>query len=86
MTEPERLEAPIAVTPEMVEAGYRVLEAAHITDDLLEAERLTVAEIYRAMYSMRPLSTSYAPSNTLSHPKENGGTECRGEKETGSGP
>jgi hypothetical protein len=30
----------------MVEAGYGVLAASAITDYLLEADRLTVAEIY----------------------------------------
>ena len=45
----ERDEGEIVITSEMTEAGYRVLAAAGITDDLLEADRLTVCEIYRAM-------------------------------------
>ena len=39
----------IEVTPEMIEAGFKVLKEAGLTDDLLEADRLTVSEIYRAM-------------------------------------
>ena len=42
------------ITPEMVEAGYRVLLASGITDDPLEADRLLVEEIYRAMFLLRP--------------------------------
>ena len=44
----------IEVTPEMVEAGYAVLKTSGITDDLLEADRGTVSEIYLAMYRNRP--------------------------------
>lgn len=43
----------IEITPAMVEAGYRVLVAAGITDDLLEADRQTVVEIYQAMAVLR---------------------------------
>lgn len=39
----------IEITVEMIEAGYRVLAASGITDDLLEADRLIVAEIYASM-------------------------------------
>ena len=39
----------IEVTLEMIEDGFAVLKAAALTDDLLEADRLTVADIYRAM-------------------------------------
>jgi hypothetical protein len=39
----------IEITPEMVEAGYRVFVAAPVTDDPLEADKLLVSEIYRAM-------------------------------------
>jgi hypothetical protein len=46
-------EKEIEVTPAMIEAGYRVLEASCITDDLLEADRGTVSEIYLAMYRTR---------------------------------
>jgi hypothetical protein len=41
------------ITPEMIEAGFRVLAASGITDDPLEADRLLVAEIFRAMVSCR---------------------------------
>ena len=46
-------EKEIEITPEMIEAGFKMLEAAALTDDLLEADRLTVAEIYRAMALLR---------------------------------
>lgn len=39
----------IEITPEMIEAGYRVLISSGVTDDPLEADRLWVEEIYRAM-------------------------------------
>jgi hypothetical protein len=42
----------IEVTPEMEEAGFRVLSASGIADDYLEADKLLVAEIYRAMHSL----------------------------------
>ena len=51
--EPETVTlSPDEPTPEMIEAGYRVLVASGITDDPLEADKLTVAEIYRAMRSL----------------------------------
>jgi hypothetical protein len=40
----------IEITPEMVEAGYRVFCESGVTDDPLEADRLLVVEIYRAMH------------------------------------
>jgi hypothetical protein len=46
----------VKVTPAMVEAGYRVLQAAGLTDDLLEADRLVVVEIFQAMVSLGPRS------------------------------
>ena len=49
--------AEIEVTPEMIEAGYGILAKSAITDDLLEADREWVAEIYRAMRreQLRPM-------------------------------
>jgi hypothetical protein len=41
--------APRDITPEMIEAGYNVLVKACITDDPLEADRLVVSDIFRAM-------------------------------------
>lgn len=41
----------IEVTPAMIDAGFRVLAASGITDDPLEADRLLVSEIYRAMFA-----------------------------------
>jgi len=37
------------VTPEMVEAGFRVLSTSGLMDEYLEADKLLVAEIYQAM-------------------------------------
>ena len=39
----------IVVTAEMIEDGFRVLRAAALADFLLEADRQTVVDIYRAM-------------------------------------
>jgi hypothetical protein len=36
----------IEITPEMVEAGYRAFVRSGVTDDPLEADKLTVEEIY----------------------------------------
>ena len=47
-------EREIEITPEMVEAGYRVFVAACVTDDPLEADKLLVEEIYRAMSVFAP--------------------------------
>jgi hypothetical protein len=46
--------AEIEVTPEMLECGYQVLRASGITDDPMEADKLLVERIYRAMFSSRP--------------------------------
>lgn len=50
---PECIDAVMLVSPAMVEAGYAVLAASAITDDLLEADRKWVVEIYRAMQRER---------------------------------
>ena len=42
-------EGEIEVTAEMIEAGYQVFVRSGVMDDPLEADRLTVEEIYRAM-------------------------------------
>jgi hypothetical protein len=44
----------IEITPEMIEAGYLVFAHAGLEDALLEADRLTVAEIYLAMRRLCP--------------------------------
>jgi len=45
----------VEVTPEMIEAGYRALAESGLKgDDLLEADRLIVVEIYLAMTALRP--------------------------------
>ena len=41
----------IEVTPAMVEAGFEVLKASGIVDEYLEADKLLVVEIFRAMVS-----------------------------------
>ena len=50
------MERVTTVTPEMLEAGFRVLQASAIADDLLEADRLWVEQIYLAMESCRSLA------------------------------
>ncbi len=41
----------IEITPAMIEAGFQALAASGLGgDDLLEADRLTVVDIFRAMY------------------------------------
>ena len=44
----------IEVTPEMVQAGWDVLAASHVADDLLEADKLTVERVYLAMAHLDP--------------------------------
>lgn len=44
----------IEVTTQMVEAGFAVLRESWIADEYLEAEKCTVADIYRAMFVVRP--------------------------------
>ena len=39
----------IEVTPEMEEAGFAVLCSSGIADEYLEADKVVIAEIYRAM-------------------------------------
>lgn len=39
----------IEVTSAMVQAGFQVLARSGIADDFLEADKLLVADIYRAM-------------------------------------
>lgn len=41
----------IEITPLMIEAGFAALKASPLGDDCLEADKHTVAEIYRAMAS-----------------------------------
>ena len=53
-TQPKREPVEPEITPEMIEAGYQVLLASGLTDDPLEADKLTVAEIFRAMLSLYP--------------------------------
>ena len=52
----ESLAPEIEVTPEMIEAGFKVLRNSGIADEYLEADTLSVAEIYRAMEVRRRLS------------------------------
>ena len=41
----------IEVTPEMLEAGFRVLSASGLADEYLEADKLVLSEIFQAMWS-----------------------------------
>ena len=52
-TEPDEHEE-IEITEEMIEVGFRVLARSGISDDPLEADKLLIAEIYRAMFAHRP--------------------------------
>ena len=44
----------VEVTPEMEEAGFRVLSESGIADGYSGADRLLVAEIFRAMLALAP--------------------------------
>lgn len=55
-------EAEIEVTPEMIEAGYIILVNSCITDDPLEADRLLVADIYRAIFPFYRLGSDRSAS------------------------
>jgi hypothetical protein len=44
----------IVVTPEMANAGARVIATSGLTDEPLEADTLVTAEIYRAMRRLAP--------------------------------
>ena len=46
----------IAISPEMIESGFRVLSQSGLADDYLEADRLMVADIFRAMVRAAPQS------------------------------
>jgi hypothetical protein len=49
-------EAEIEITPEMIEAGYRVFAASGITDVPGKADKLVLAEIFEAMSRGRQTS------------------------------
>lgn len=51
----------IEITPEMIKAGYQVLLASGLGDAILRADKCTVAEIYRAMASLRPPAMVLVP-------------------------
>ena len=44
----------VEVTPEMIEAGFRVLEKSGIADVYLEADKVLVAEIFETMFASMP--------------------------------
>lgn len=44
--------AKIEITPEMIEAGFKVLSASGLADDYLEADKQLVADIFRAMFDL----------------------------------
>ena len=48
----------IEVTPQMIEAGFAVLKKSGTADEYLEADKLTVEEIFRAMYQKRTEKSS----------------------------
>lgn len=53
----ESSEQDIEVTPEMIEAGYRVLCLSLPEDVILKADKCTVAAIFRAMLESRSAQT-----------------------------
>ena len=50
-------EKSIEVIPAMTEAGFSVLQASYIADDVLEADKLLVADIFLAMMDQSSLET-----------------------------
>ena len=48
----------VVITPAMLQAGWDVLAASGLVDDPLEADKLTVARIYRAMVAESPRPAS----------------------------
>lgn len=48
--------ASVEITSEMLEAGSRVLYASGIVEGAMEADEYTLAEIYEAMFRLRPLT------------------------------
>ena len=51
-------EKAIEITSEMVQAGFEVLARSGLADDYLEADKLLVADIYRAMQRVAVSSPS----------------------------
>lgn len=52
--ESEYADIEIEITPQMMEAGFSVLARSGIAGDYLEADKLLLADIYRAMAAQRP--------------------------------
>ena len=46
-------EGEVEITSQMIEVGFQVLRDSEIADDLLEADKCMVAEVYRAMFVLR---------------------------------
>jgi hypothetical protein len=46
----------IEITPEMIEAGFKVFCSSGIADEYLKADKVVVAEIFEAMWECRPRS------------------------------
>lgn len=63
---PDEPKARAVVTPEMEEAGFRVLSQSGIADGYSGADRLLVAEIYRAMFAfdLRTSGTQHLTEET----------------------
>ncbi len=49
------------VTPEMIEAGFNVLRDSALSADLLETDKCTVADMYRAMHEARVAEVDTSP-------------------------
>ena len=48
----------IEITPQMIDAGFQVLQGSSLGDVILKADKCMVAEIYRAMDSVRRATSS----------------------------
>jgi hypothetical protein len=55
----------IEVTEEMIDAGYNALIVSGIADEYLEADRLTVVDIYRAMQERSPETLAQYENNLV---------------------
>jgi len=58
-------QAGIEVTDAMLESGFRLLVASGIADDYLEADKLLLADIYRAMQEVHLLAQSVQNQSNL---------------------
>ena len=75
-TIPQKDDPKVVVTPEMEEAGFEILCDSGISDGYQQADKLLLAEIYRAMFDVSPLS----PHRKLSDCQDKCRTLRKGQK------